>query len=93
MTTIKRFAAASALALFCLFAGASAQTPTVSAVNLTPDADKVRISAVGDVFDMRVVVSDEAGDVVFESGPITGDHLDWTMGALKARESQLAHTR
>ena len=81
MTTIKRFAAASALALFFIFAGASAQTPTVSAVNLTPDADKVRVSAVGDVLDMRVVVSDEAGDVVFESGPVTGGHLDWTMAA------------
>lgn len=30
---------------------------------------------------MRVVVSDEAGDVVFESGPVTGGHLDWTMTA------------
>ena len=75
---IKRFAAVSALT-FCLFAGASAQTPTVSAVNLTPDADKVRISAVGDVLDMRVAVSDESGDVVFESGPVAGDHLDWAM--------------
>ncbi len=78
MPRIKRFAAVSALT-FCLFAGASAQTPTVSAVNLTPDADKVRIAAVGDVLDMRVAVSDESGDVVFESGPVTGDHLDWAM--------------
>ncbi len=84
MTTISRFASASALALFFLFAGASAQTPAVSTINLTPDADKVRVSAVGDVLDMRVVVSDEAGDVVFESGPVTGNSLDWTMAAAQS---------
>ncbi len=78
MPRIKRFAAVSALT-FCLFAGASAQTPTVSAVNLTPDADKVRISAVGDVLDLRVSVSDESGDIIFESGPAAGNNLDWTM--------------
>ncbi|HEY0375575.1 MAG TPA: tail fiber domain-containing protein [Pyrinomonadaceae bacterium] len=79
MTTVKRFALVLAFALFALVTGARAQTPSVSTVNVTPDGEKVRVAAVGDVLDMRVAVSDEAGDIVFESGPVTGDKLDWTM--------------
>ncbi|HWT02916.1 MAG TPA: tail fiber domain-containing protein [Pyrinomonadaceae bacterium] len=79
MISAQRFAFALALIFFAALVGARAQTPSVSTVNVTPDEKKVRIAAVGDVLDMRVVVSDEAGDVVFESGPVTGDKLDWAM--------------
>jgi hypothetical protein len=79
MTTVKRFSFVLAFSLFALAAGARAQTPSVSTVNVTPDENKVQVAAVGDVLDMRVAVSDEAGDIVFESGPVTGDKLDWTM--------------
>ncbi len=78
MTKLNRFAYALAFC-FVLILNVQAQTPTVSTVNVTPDEQRVRISSVGDVLDMRVAVSDEAGDIVFESGPITGEHLDWTM--------------
>src|SRR5215211_4230464 len=79
MTNAKRFAFALALALALTLAGVQAQTPQVATVNVTPDEQKVRIAAVGDVLDMRVAVSDESGDVVFESGPAAGDKLDWAM--------------
>ncbi|HEY0375613.1 MAG TPA: hypothetical protein VGC87_01495 [Pyrinomonadaceae bacterium] len=77
--TIKRLSSALFVTLFALALSARAQTPSVSTINITPDEKKVRIAAVGDVLDMWVSVSDESGDVVFESGPVTGDHLDWTM--------------
>ena len=67
--------------LLCLSAAAQAQqqTPSFSTVNITPDADRVRIAAAGDALEMRVEVSDETGRVVFESGPISGQQLDWRM--------------
>lgn len=79
MNAFKRFIAAVALAFFALCAGAWAQTPAVSTVNITPDSDKVRVYALGDVTGMRLEVSDEAGDIVFESGQLTGRVLDWEM--------------
>jgi hypothetical protein len=56
-----------------------AQTPRVSTVNVRAEADRVRISAEGDVSELRVDVADEQGDVVFQSGAITGQQLDWKM--------------
>ncbi|HWT03517.1 MAG TPA: hypothetical protein VN256_24920 [Pyrinomonadaceae bacterium] len=79
MNTIKRFSAAVVLTLFALYASAWAQTPTVSTVNITPDSDKVRVYALGDVTGMRLEVSDEAGDIVFESGQMTARELIWEM--------------
>ena len=79
MTVAKRISFALSLMLLASLARTQAQTPSVSTVNVTPDEQKVRVAAVGDVLDMRVMVSDEAGDVVFESGPVTGDSLDWAM--------------
>ena len=78
MTGTKRFSSALAFSFF-LFCSTQAQTPQVSTVNITAEESKVSISAAGDVLDMRVAVSDEAGDIVFESGPVAGDKLDWTM--------------
>ncbi|HWS99615.1 MAG TPA: tail fiber domain-containing protein [Pyrinomonadaceae bacterium] len=85
MTTAGRFATLLAFSLYALLAVARAQTPQLSTVNVTPDEDRVRVSAVGDVLDMRVVVSDDAGDVVFEGGPLAGDKLDWTMADAQGR--------
>jgi hypothetical protein len=79
MSTIKSFIASFFLAFFALFVDAGAQTPAVSTVNITPDSDKVRVHALGDVSGMRLEVSDEAGDIIFESGQPTGRALDWGM--------------
>ena len=79
MTTIKRLSSALFVTLFLLALSARAQTPSVSTVNITPDEKRVRVTAVGDVLDMSITVSDESGDVIFESGPVSGDHLDWAM--------------
>ena len=73
---------AFALALICFPALlVSAQTPRVSTVNITAESDKLHISTQGDVSEMRIEVSDEQGDVVFQSGAITGKTLDWNMRA------------
>jgi Chaperone of endosialidase len=80
MTFIKRLA--FMIAVFCfssLLVNTQAQTPRMASVNITPESDKVRISAIGDVSEMRLEVVSEAGDIVFESGAITGQHLDWQM--------------
>jgi hypothetical protein len=58
---------------------APAQTPRMDTVNVTAEPDKVHIAAQGDVSEMRIEVSDESGDVVFQSGAMTGPHLDWNM--------------
>ena len=85
MPRVKRFSFLLAFSLFASLAAAVAQTPSVSTVNVTPDEQKVRISTVGDVLDMSLAVSDESGDVVFESGAVTGDHLDWAMKDTQGR--------
>jgi hypothetical protein len=79
MTTIKRLASALAFAFCASVIIAQAQTPQMTTVNITPDPDRVRISAVGNVSEMRVEVSDESGEVVFQSGAITGTQLVWNM--------------
>jgi hypothetical protein len=80
MKKIKRFPLLLVPTLICtLFSLAQAQTPRMTSVNITPEADRVRIAAVGEATEMRVEVSDEAGEVVFQSGAITGNTLDWKM--------------
>ncbi len=81
MTYLKRLVISLAFTVIIPMAFAHAQTPQVSTVNVTPDEQRVRVSAVGDVLDMRVAVSNDSGDVVFESGPVTGEHMDWTMSS------------
>ena len=79
MTIVKHFVLTFALTLFALLANVHAQTPRMATINITPDADKVRISAIGDVSEIRVDIADEAGEVVFQSGAISGQPLDWNM--------------
>jgi hypothetical protein len=80
MTYIKHFAfALTLIGISALVVGAQAQTPRMTTVNITPEAERVRISGVGDVSEMRVDVADEQGEVVFQSGQITGQRLDWQM--------------
>ena len=79
MTYAQRFALALAVTLALSLTTARAQTPSVSTVNVTPDERRVRVSALGDASDLRVAVSDESGDIVFEGGPVTGGHLDWAL--------------
>ena len=78
MISLRRFATSLALAALLSLA-ARAQTPRISTVNITPEADRVRVSAVGEVSELRFEVLDESGAVVFESGVMTGDTLDWNM--------------
>ena len=80
MTIIRRIA--FALAVFCfpaLFVSAQAQTPRMTTVNISAQSDKVHITAEGDVSELRIDVADESGDVVFQSGAISGNAVDWNM--------------
>src|ERR671938_1172965 len=80
MTKTDRFSLILALTFICAFSmSAEAQTPRMTSVNITPESDRVRISAVGEATEMRIEVSDEQGEVVFQSGQITGQTLDWKM--------------
>lgn len=79
MTVAKRFAFALALTFSVLLITVRAQTPQMSTVNISPDSGKVHVSTIGDVYDMRVEVSNESGEVVFESGAVVGNNLDWNM--------------
>jgi hypothetical protein len=68
------------LTLICaLFTLAQAQTPRVSTVNISAESEKVHIAAQGDVSELRVDVADEQGDIMFQSGQIAGQTLDWNM--------------
>jgi hypothetical protein len=79
MMSIKHLSFALAGILCALVIAAQAQTPRLSTVNITTEADHVRIAAQGDVSEMRVDVADEQGDIIFQSGQITGQQLDWKM--------------
>ena len=79
MTTIKRLSLILAVTLCALFITAQAQTPRMATVNISAQTDKVHISAEGEVSEMRVDVADEQGEVVFQSGAISGGALDWNM--------------
>ena len=79
MTLIKHFALILALTFFGLTAMAEAQTARLSTVNVTSDGARVHIAAQGDISEMRIDVADEQGEVVFQSGAISGQTLDWKM--------------
>ena len=69
-----------AITFICtVFSLSQAQTPRVSTVNVKAEADRVHISAEGDIVELRLEVVSESGDVVFESGAINGNTLDWKM--------------
>jgi hypothetical protein len=80
MTTIKQLALTFFLICLCaLLMSAQAQTPRMNGVNISAQADKVQISAEGEVAELRVDVANESGEVVFQSGQITGQQIDWQM--------------
>jgi hypothetical protein len=77
--TFKRLASASALAFFLLFSAVRAQDAMVSTVNVTPEPGRIRVAAVGEVYDLKVEVLDEAGETVFEGAAAAGRRLDWVL--------------
>ena len=79
MMNLKRFSFMLALVLFALAAGVRAQTPAADTVNVTAAPDKVHFSIGGDLFETRVEAANEAGEVVYESGILSGDSFDWGM--------------
>ena len=79
MTIIKQLALTIVLAFFGLLTSAQAQTARLSTINVTSDGGRVHVAAQGDISEMRVDVADEQGDVIFQSGAITGNQLDWKM--------------
>ena len=79
MTTVKRFAFSVFITCCALAAVARAQTPQFSAVNITPERGRVRVQAVGEVYDLKIEVVDEAGATVFEGARAAGRQLDWDM--------------
>ena len=78
MISIKRLSFVLFIVL-ALYMNAPAQTPRVNTISITAEADKVHVAAQGDVTELRLEVLDDAGDVVFESGAISGNQLDWNM--------------
>ena len=79
MTTIKRFAFSLVMAAALPLASAQAQRPSVSTVNVTPEADRVRVAAVGEVYDLKLEVVDESGDAVFEAAQGAAGQVIWGM--------------
>ena len=79
MTTAQHVALTLFITLCALLATAQAQTARLSTINVTSNGERVHIAAQGDVSEMRIEVSDEQGDVVFQSGAISGQQLDWKM--------------
>lgn len=72
---------AATLAAFCLSLppGVSAQTASVTTVNLTAEPGDVQVIAQGEVAEMQLEVIDSSGEVVFESGMTNNHHLEWNM--------------
>ncbi len=56
-----------------------AQTPSVSTVNVTPEAGRVRIAPVGPVSDLKIEVVNESGDTIFEAAQGAREQIDWNM--------------
>src|ERR1044072_242113 len=78
--TLNRFSFLLAAIFICtLFSLSQAQSPRMATVNITAEPDKVRINSEGDVSEMRFDVADEQGEVVFQSGQLTGKAMDWKM--------------
>ena len=79
MTTAQRFALTLTITLCALLATAQAQTARLSTINVTSDGERVRVVAQGDVYEMRIDVTDEQGEIIFQGSQITGQQLDWNM--------------
>ena len=79
MPTAKRLVFALALVLFAAHASTLAQRPQLNSVNIAAEENRVRASAQGQVFDLRMEVVDDAGDIVFEGVQAAAEHLDWNM--------------
>src|SRR5918912_882538 len=60
-------------------AAAQVQTPRLTTVNISAQTGKVHISAEGNIAEMRVDVANERGEVIFQSGAISGQTMDWKM--------------
>ena len=85
MHALKRFAFSLAVAIVLPLTLAQAQRPQVSTVNVTPEEGRVRVGAVGDIFDLRLEVVDETGDTIFESTQTSDQALDWPMTDARGR--------
>jgi len=80
MPTIKPLAFVLGLALTLTNLSANyAQTPTISTVNLSAESDRVQISAQGEVQELRLEVINPAGEVIFDSGPVSASAVEWPM--------------
>jgi hypothetical protein len=80
MSRITHAAFIVALVLFsALLAAAQAQSPRLATVNIYARTDRVHISAEGNISEMRVDVADEQGEVVFQSGALSGQTTDWKL--------------
>ena len=77
MTTIKQIALTLFLiCLFALFMSAQAQTPSIEVMT---DSHQARFAAQGDAHEMRVEVYAPSGEMVFDSGTVTGQIVEWRM--------------
>ncbi|HJU56267.1 MAG TPA: hypothetical protein VJ715_16915 [Pyrinomonadaceae bacterium] len=76
MTFPKRFPFALALCLFALTAGARAQSP---AIEVASDEGRVAFSSDGRLAEMRVEVFAPSGELIFDSGAVVGQSIEWKM--------------
>src|SRR5829696_6088907 len=80
MTIFRRATLIVALT-FILAPLASAQEQTLrpagDAVRVTATRDKVRISIGRDLYATQVEVSNASGEIIYESGLLSGDSFDW----------------
>lgn len=76
MTFLKRFPCALALVLFALTASVRAQSP---AIEVASDEGRVEFSSPSKFAEMRVEVFAPSGELVFDSGAVLGQAIEWKM--------------
>ena len=56
-----------------------AQTPPAASVNFTSDHERVLVAPQGDVTELHLIITNAAGQVVFDSGTVAAQPLEWNM--------------
>jgi len=84
MTPTSRFSAVVSIALWFIISLSvtllcQAQTPQAASVNFTSEHERVRVAPQGEVAELRLVVTNSGGQVVFDSGTVAAQPLEWNM--------------
>ncbi len=76
MITLKRFPYALVVALFAVTAGVRAQS---TAIEVAADEGRVEFSSPAGLAEMRIEIFAPSGELVFDSGAVTGAPVEWKM--------------